>query len=183
MSHRLFVALRPPPEVRERLLSVMAGIEGARWQSDAQLHLTLAFLGAQDGDKAEAVAEALHRITAPPLDLSLGDFGTFDAERPGMTGALWIGVKPAPPLSALAAAIRRICARVGVETERRKFVPHITLARFGGAGAFREQIAPWLRSVGAPPAQWRETRFHLAESFLGHGGAHYESIASYRLQD
>ena len=65
-----------------------------------------------------------------------------------MTGALWIGVKPAPPLSALAAAIRRICARVGVETERRKFVPHITLARFGGAGAFREQIAPWLRSVG-----------------------------------
>ena len=181
MSHRLFVALRPPPPVRERLRSVMSGIEGARWQSDAQLHLTLAFLGQLDGDKAEAVAEALHHVTAAPLDLQLDQFGTFDASRPGTTGALWIGVKPETPLAALAAAIRRTCARVGIQPDARKFVPHITLARFGGHGAFREQLAPYLRTIGPPPANWTETRFHLAESFLGHSGAHYESIASYRL--
>src|SRR3546814_5436540 len=39
--HRLFVAIRPPSAIRKALLSIMGGVEGARWQSDDQLHLTL----------------------------------------------------------------------------------------------------------------------------------------------
>ena len=43
---RLFVALRPPSDVREALLQLARGsVDRARWQNDAQLHLTLAFLG------------------------------------------------------------------------------------------------------------------------------------------
>lgn len=183
MSHRLFIALRPPPEVRQRLLSVMAGIDGARWQSDAQLHLTLAFLGTVDGDKAEAVAEALHQVAAPAPVLHLGPFGSFAASRPDLTSALWIGVEPAAPLAALASGVRRTCVQAGVTPDRRAFVPHITLARFSGSGATRMQLAPYLRSVGAPPAQWTATRFYLVESFLGHGGPHYTAIASYRLAE
>ena len=181
MSHRLFIALRPPPEVRQRLLSVMSGIDGARWQSDAQLHLTLAFAGMLDGDRAEAVAEALHRIQAPSLALRLGAFGTFPGRRPDLTSALWIGVTPAAGLAALASRVRRACAGAGVMPDNRAFVPHITLARFSGSGASRAQLAPYLRSVGAPPGQWAASRFYLVESFPGHGGPHYEAVASYRL--
>ena len=183
MNHRLFVALRPPPDVRERLLSVMAGIDGARWQNDAQLHLTLAFLGCLSGDKAESVAEALHSLQAPALTLDLGLFGTFAGRRPDLTSALWIAVEPAPALAALARRVRRIGQRVGVTPDNRAFVPHITLARFSGSGASPGLLAPFLRHVGPPPARWTASRFYLVESTLTQAGAHYEAIASYRLQD
>ena len=56
--HRLFVALRPPVPVRDHLLDLMHGVEGARWQSDDQLHLTLRFIGEVDRHQASDIAAA-----------------------------------------------------------------------------------------------------------------------------
>ena len=42
---RLFVGIRPPLAVRERLLDATGGIDGARWQDEDQLQLKLAFVG------------------------------------------------------------------------------------------------------------------------------------------
>ena len=67
--HRLFVALRPPPAIRARLLAAMGGVPGARWQDDDQLHLTLRFIGEVDRPVAEDIAAALGTIHAPPLDI------------------------------------------------------------------------------------------------------------------
>jgi 2'-5' RNA ligase len=181
VTHRLFVALRPPPDVREPLLAVMSGIEGARWQTDNQLHLTLAFLGEVDRHGLDAATDALATLDAPPLDLGLGQFGTFDTERPGRTAALWIGVEPADPLAALARSTRTALRRAGLLPDPRKFTPHITLARFGSAGASSERLRPWLTHAPTPRASWLAAAFHLVESTLGSEGAHYNPIASYPL--
>lgn len=188
MSHRLFVALRPPPQVREALLAVMAGVEGARWQTDNQLHLTLAFLGEVDRHGLEAATEALATVTALPLDLALAEFGTFDTSRPGRIGTLWIGVEEVRrpgldpgPLSALSQSIRSALRRAGLTPDPRKFGPHITLARFGAAGATRETLRPFLTHTPTPRAHWQATDFHLVESTLGREGAHYTPVAGYTL--
>ncbi len=181
MTHRLFVALRPPAPVRDALLAPMSGIEGARWQTDNQLHLTLAFIGEVDRHGLDAATEALATLIAPPLDLKLGQFGTFDAERPGRTGTLWIGVEPADALATLAQSIRTALRRAGLPTDPRKFTPHITLARFGSAGASSERLRPWLTHTPATRASWQATDFHLVESTLGREGAHYSPVASYPL--
>lgn len=181
MSHRLFVALRPPPEVRRALAAIQSGIEGARWQTDNQLHLTLAFLGETDRHGLEAATEALATIVAPPLDLALTQFGTFDTPRPGRIGTLWIGVEPADGLTALAQSSRTALRRAGLAPEGRNFTPHITLARFGASGATREALRPFLTHTLAPRAQWQATDFHLVESTLGGEGAHYTPLASYAL--
>jgi 2'-5' RNA ligase len=187
---RLFVALRPPPEIRTALTRLMAGIEGARWQSDNQLHLTLAFLGELDRHQADAAADALATVRAAPFSLRLALPGSFDAAHPGRTGTLWIGVegqdsrRPGPdprPLSALAQSIRTALRRAGLAPDARKFTPHITLARFGPAGAPRDAIRPWLTHATPLPLAWETTDFHLVESTLGHEGAHYAPIASYAL--
>ena len=57
--HRLFVALRPPETIRDHLIDTMEGLDGARWQSDDQLHLTLRFIGEVDAMQAEDLASAL----------------------------------------------------------------------------------------------------------------------------
>lgn len=188
MSHRLFVALRPPPDVRQALAAIQSGIEGARWQSDNQLHLTLAFLGETDRHGLDAATEALATLIAPPLDLSLGQFGTFDTFRPGRIGTLWIGVEDtrrpaleAGPLSALALSTRAALRRAGLAPEARKFVPHITLARFGNSGATQQALRPYLTHTPTPRASWQATDFHLVESTLGREGAHYTPIANYTL--
>lgn len=185
---RLFVALRPPSEVRTALAGLAGGIEGARWQTDNQLHLTLAFIGELDRHQADAAADALATVSAPPLDLALGQFGTFDTPRPGRIGTLWIGVEDIRrpgldpgPLSALVQSIRTALRRAGLTPEARKFTPHITLARFGPAGAPREAIRPWLTYATPPPLAWQATEFHLVESTLGHEGAHYTPVVTYRL--
>jgi 2'-5' RNA ligase len=178
---RLFVALRPPPVVRAALAALMGGIEGARWQGDNQLHLTLAFIGEVDRPQAEAAAQALAIIEAPPLDLSLGQFGSFDAGRENRTATLWIGVEPADDLARLAATIRSALRRAGVPFETRRFLPHITLARFSRAGAPREALRPWLSTRSPPRAGWRTDSFHLVESRLGLSGPHYAPLASHSL--
>ncbi|MFN3370710.1 MAG: RNA 2',3'-cyclic phosphodiesterase [Sphingomonadaceae bacterium] len=181
MSQRLFVALRPPADVRAALLALSGGIEGARWQTDDQLHLTLAFIGEVDRHGAEAAHEALLAVKGGALDLALGGPGTFDAGRPDRIATLWVAVEPAEALGRLAAAVRHALRRTGLAPEARRFVPHITLARFGAGGAPREALAGWLGSVSVPPARWRAEAFHLVESRLGRAGAHYQPLHRYPL--
>lgn len=181
MSQRLFVALRPPAGVRAALLALAGGIEGARWQSDDQLHLTLAFIGEVDRHGAEAAHEALQSVGSDPLDLVLGAAGSFDAGRPDRVAALWVGVEPVAGTARLAAAVRQALRRAGLAPESRRFVPHVTLARFGHGGAPREALRGWLSTTRVPPLGWRAAAFHLVESRLGRGGAHYTALASYDL--
>lgn len=79
--HRLFVALRPPNAIRGRLLGAMGGVPGARWQDDAQLHLTLRYIGEVEPHAAEDVALVLGSVRHAPVELRLDGCGVFDDSR------------------------------------------------------------------------------------------------------
>ncbi len=172
--HRLFVAIRPPPPIRQQLLGLMGGVRDLRWQTEEQLHLTLRFIGEVGRHQANDLAAALEQLRFEPFQLHLGGIGTFERRR---QGALWAGVGPSEPLHALNAKIERACQSAGLEAERRSFHPHITLARWKGRkpglGPFLEQHA----GLSSPP--WEVRDFILFESRLGREGAHYEPAESY----
>lgn len=173
--HRLFVAIRPPADQRGNMLSLMDGVEGARWQSDDQLHLTLRFIGEVDRHRANDIADALGAIRFAPFDVHLSGVGAFD--RKGVVDTLWAGVKPRDPLAALHRKIDRACVSVGLPPESRAYLPHVTLARFGRAGGL---IDPFLaRHAALTGAPFRVDRFALFESRLGQQGATYHAIADY----
>lgn len=179
--HRLFVALVPPPAVRAALIGVMGGVPDARWQRDDQLHLTLAFLGDVDRNRANDLVAALGEFRTGPFALALAGYGSFDAARPGRVGALWIGVQPSEPLAALAAKVRRAAIGEGIAPDARKFRPHITLARFPARGVMPESLARFLEAGPAPAGEWTADAMTLFESRLGQGGAHYEPMAEFRF--
>lgn len=175
---RLFVALRLPAPVREVLLGAMGGVERARWQDEAQLHLALRFVGEIDAPLANDLAAALGRVDAAPFELQMAGVGHF--ERKGRATTLWAGILASPELSVLQRKIERACQRVGLEPEHRKFIPHITLARLSAAAG---PIGGWLSAHGALTApRWPVDEFRLYESVLTPAGSAYEPVVSYRLR-
>ncbi|MHA3841708.1 RNA 2',3'-cyclic phosphodiesterase [Sphingomonas aestuarii] len=176
--HRLFVGIRPPASVRAPLLGTMSGVEGVRWQDDEQLHITLRYIGDVERPVAEDIAAMLGQVRGASFDLSIDGVGRFDRGSRHPT-ALWAGVRPHDAIRDLHQKIDRAIVRVGLEPERRAYLPHITLARTGGRGAV---VEPWLAThAGLVSEAFEVAHFLLFESHLGREGARYEAIARYAL--
>ncbi len=124
---RLFVALDLPWELKQRLTMLAGGVPGARWVPPENFHLTLRFIGETPKHRAEEIDAALLALRAPVFPLTLGGIGTFS--KAGRAVALWAGVERSPPLDHLQNKIETALQRVGLEPERRRFAPHVTLAR------------------------------------------------------
>lgn len=178
MSHRLFVGLRPPPSVRDRLTDLMEGVENARWQDDDQLHLTLRYVGDVETHQADDLAEALGSITFESFDLVIASSGYF--ERKGVLRTLWAGVKPSEPLVRLQRKVERACQDVGIEPEGRKFLPHITLARLNTTSGPSHAFLSATSRLSLEP--WTVQEFVLFESELHLEGSIYTPIVRYPAQ-
>lgn len=177
MTHRLFVGIRPPETVRDLLIDRMENLEGARWQDDGQLHLTLRFIGEADAPLANDIADALLRVRCGPIALAIAGVGHF--ERRGRPHTLWAGLAPSGELLELHARIETACRRAGCAPETRKYAPHITLARLNAASG---PIGPWLASNGDLRSDpWLADAFVLYESHLGAGGSLYEPVVRYQM--
>jgi 2'-5' RNA ligase len=174
--HRLFVAIRPPREIRELLLGIMGAVQNARWQDDEQLHLTLRFIGEVDGHQAEDIAAALGALHHQRFDISVSGVGKF--ERRGK-GALWAGVSPHDQLKSLHKKVDQACLRAGLEPDERAYHPHITLARLGpNTGPAEPFIERW---AGLSSTSFTVDNICLFESRLGSEGANYTIAQRYPL--
>lgn len=176
MSHRLFIGIRPPAAVRQALIDTMEALEGARWQDDEQLHLTLRFIGDVEREAANDLVAALARITMPSFKLALEGVSHF--ERKGIPTSTWARVPPAPELRRLRTKIERACDLAGLGCETRRFTPHITIARLTRDTG---PIADWLAWNTGLSAIWQVDGFSLFESHLLASGAEYEVAAHYPL--
>ncbi|MGX7895691.1 RNA 2',3'-cyclic phosphodiesterase [Tsuneonella sp. HG222] len=174
---RLFVALSLPAPLRERLLALMDGVAGARWQDDAQLHITLAFLGDVPDERIDDLSVALAGVRSAPFPLAIRGVGHF--ERKGRPTALWAGVEPSDALTALHARVVAACRRAGAPPDAKAFKPHVTLARLpGGAGP----VGPWIAAHGLlAVGPWEADRFALYASHLRPGGSVYEPLLDFKL--
>lgn len=177
--HRLFVAIPLPEDVCDQLDWLCSGIQGARWVGRDGMHLTLRFIGEVDGALAEDIHEALLRVAAPAFELMVSGVGCFD--QAGKVHTLWAGVEKQPQLVHLHDKIASAVVRAGVEPDRRKFKPHITLARFrgGSIGRLGGYIQRHSR-FALPP--FTVDHFALFRSYLSSERAYYEILAEYALR-
>lgn len=176
---RLFVALDMPWSVREQLAALSGtGIPGARWVPPENYHLTLRFIGEIRGHVARDVDDALLGIRARGFALTLTGMGTF--AKGGISNALWVGVERTGSLDHLRNKVETALQRCGLEPERRKFQPHVTLARLdnpaeGKVAAF-VQAHNLFRTEPIPVEH-----FTLFSSLLNKDHAVYTPEAEYEL--
>ena len=124
---RLFIAIDLPETIQEYLESMFFGIPGARWVAPGQIHLTVRFIGDVDGALFYDIKDTLAEVNIPPFDLQLKGVGHFPPR--GAPRVLWVGLDKSEPLQLLRKKIDTALLKIGLEPERRKFSPHITLAR------------------------------------------------------
>jgi 2'-5' RNA ligase len=128
---RLFVGIELPWELRRRVAMLAGGgIPGARWVPTENYHVTLRFIGEAPRYLAEEIDHALAALRSPAFTLTLGGIGTF--AKGGRSQSLWLGVERSEPLERLQSKIETALQRCGLEPERRRFQPHLSLARLDG---------------------------------------------------
>ncbi len=177
---RLFAGIALPDDVRTRLAGLKGGLKGARWVAPENFHLSLRFIGEIAGGEDRDIAHALNTVSGPAFELSLSGLGAFD--RRGRVHAVWAGVEKSDALDRLRGGVESALVRSGLEPEHRKFKPHVTLARMKGGSA--SEAAQFLETNhGFFQGPFTVDRFILFESHLGHGGAHYEALADYPLEE
>ena len=176
---RLFTGLEIPPDVALNLSLIRGGLPGARWIDPENYHVTLRFIGDVEGHVADEVANALDRVHRPSFSLTLSGVGAFGQKKPH---AVWAGVAPSHDLNALQAEIERICQRLGVPTDPRKFTPHVTLARLRNSSPL--EVAHYLSARGNFAAMpFRVGRFVLMSSRDSVGGGPYVVEEAWPLLD
>ncbi len=177
---RLFVALEPPPGVREALAAWARGAVGEdpelRLVAPGALHLTLAFLGERPDADVDALAPELARAlgrASPPRDAHVLEPLWLAPRRPHV---LTVGVAdPSGLLGALQQRVVEACGRaVAWEPERRAFRPHVTLARVRRDARVRPRELPDLPAAARVP--WATGGVTLLRSTPGAGGAQYEVL-------
>lgn len=175
---RLFVAIDLPDALRRQLARMTGGLPGARWVPPENYHLTVRFIGEIPAWQAEEIDHALSGVRAPAFPLSLVGVGLF--AKGGRGTSLWAGVERAAALDHLRAKVEIALQRIGLEPERRRFAPHITLARVDAVPQAR--LAAHLQAHGlfrASPVT--VAHFTLFSSRLGKERAVYAAEAEYPL--
>ncbi len=175
---RLFVALELPWELRQRLAALGGGVPGARWIPAENLHLTLRFIGEVPPFRAEEIDHALAALRGRRFPLALAGIGTF--AKAGRETMLWVGVERSEPLEHLQGKIETALQRTGLEPERRRFAPHVSLARLDNAAP--EKLAAFVQRHNLFRTEPFEVEhFTLFSSRLGKEQAAYEAEVEYEL--
>jgi 2'-5' RNA ligase len=167
---RLFVAVWPDDAVLDQLAGLDRPVlDGVRWTTRDQWHITLRFFGEVAESEVPAVSDVLRTARARSVQASLGP----RVQRVG--SMLWA---PVEGLAEIAAAVVKATASVGAPPEDRRFRGHITLARQRSRGRGAQ-----LRSAAGQPlaGSWEVRAVDLVRSHLGSGGSRYERLSSVPL--
>lgn len=176
---RAFVALPLPDPLRHRLTIVQHSMRLQRPIPAENFHITLAFLG----DQPEHVLEEFHVLLAskrlPMPRLQLDGLGVFGGNAPRNLHAC---LAKDPRLSALQSRVTLLARQAGISVPSRKFIPHISLARFGIGDVSPHSLAAGIASVGAVTSdEYCPEALVLYRSTLLAKGPVYDPLAEYPL--
>lgn len=167
-EERLFFALWPPGDLGARMHALARSrVQRGRVLPAERLHVTLIFLGEVDAAGRDAALAAGDRVSGQSFELGMDVLGCWRRR-----GIVWLGPAQTPEqLSVVHDRLGLALETAGFRLERRRFRPHVTLAR-------RAVARPETLEKGLT---WRVGEIHLVRSRLGDGGAAYTTVRTWPL--
>jgi RNA 2',3'-cyclic 3'-phosphodiesterase len=181
---RLFVAIVPPARALAELAEAVAPLRAARpelrWTTEADWHLTLAFLGEVADRVLPDLTIRLERASArhPARRLAICGGGAFP--RPRRASVVWAGIQSDVGLGPLAASVAAGARRAGAPPpdEGRRYRAHLTLARCRAQADVVELTSALAGFAGSP---WVADFVRLIRSNPG-GEPRYEDLGRWPLK-
>lgn len=178
---RLFIALPVPEEVKDMIIARTEPLRekypGLKWIRRDALHLTLSFLGETGESNVEPIRSVMNKAAAgvDAFEIELGGMGFFPKKGPPRV--LYTAVtRGVPETRSLYSVLREGLLELGFEG-RKKFTPHLTLARVKNAGN-----TPDSEEEGKDLAfSFTADRIVLYRSYLKPSGAVYEILGEAKL--
>lgn len=179
---RLFFAINLPDNIKENLVPVMENMQklnphhSLKWVKTKSLHLTLHFLGEQSNAMADKIIKTVDDLGDgfEAINVKVGEWGGFpNLHCPKI---LFFTLKDSQALHDLYKKIGSKLKTMGLETEKRAWKTHVTVAR--NKNAFKPiKINP----AELPNLEWQVQSFELMKSNLLKDGAEYEVVKSFNL--
>ena len=170
-AQRLFFALWPDAQTRDRLAAIAAGLParcGRRVDREA-LHLTLSFLGNVGEDARDCLVQGAEAIRAPGFALTLDSLGWFRRAR-----VVWLAPQKVPAeLAQLVEGIDAVVRACGLAPDNnRPYQPHLTLSR--------KAVRP-VKCLDIEPICWNIRDFCLVHSITHDTGPEYRILQRWVL--
>ncbi len=180
MTLRTFIALSIPQEASNQLGDLAAKMSyqdksGAlRWVDQENYHVTLAFLGEQEQSNLETLAETLDQtLIESEFTVNVAMLSPFPETKPKLMAAL---LEKNESLINIHRQVLSSVNATGLLIDKRKFIPHVTLARYRHS---RNEFAGAVPTKIDCPIYFDEVV--LYESVLTNSGAEYEPIYRFPL--
>ncbi len=188
---RCFIAIGLTDEVKAGLKDLQAQLKSGgqapvKWVDPYSIHLTLKFLGDVDADKiipiTAAIEEAVRGVA--PFSLRVEGLGAFPNLR--RVQVVWVGVGgEVDKLAHLQQRLESSLAGLGFAPEKRRFAPHLTLARVRDRASLdeREGLGELIAGTKFEPAySFPAETVSLMKSQLTREGAIYSRISAAELK-
>lgn len=184
MSFRAFISidLARMREVEDLISSLKNADPTLKVVDPGQIHITLKFLGEMPESKVESITEAMRDAAQgiEPFTVPLKGVGAFPSKN--RIRVVWIGMNDTLPMATMATRLDESLSGQGFERERRRFAPHITVARTRA-----EMPSPSVRQVIENNAQGDfgtiyVDRIRLKKSVLTQCGPQYSTVEEVELR-
>ena len=178
---RVFFGIGLPPQIHKQVKrfadSLKPQLPRMKWVEEENLHVTLRFVGEVDEARIPGISSAASQAASSShrFDVVLGELGAFP--NPRRARVFWWGLaQGAEESTALFKALEDNLVNRGFDKEKRRYHPHITLARLRyPAGLPLEEFSP--------PTGFSFTadRFTLYQSTLTPQGPIYKILEDFKL--
>ncbi|HIA94514.1 MAG TPA: RNA 2',3'-cyclic phosphodiesterase [Candidatus Marinimicrobia bacterium] len=182
---RTFLAVPVPRDVSSKknmLYSTLENVDGdINWVKNAQLHLTMKFLGHTPESAIIDVIDHVEKITLNmnPFDLKIEETGCFPV--PTRPRILWLGLKGnLDLLKSMVESIENVLEPLGFPKDSRDILPHITLARIKYPQKHTPNVDPFLKS-SYDPIDFPVDRMQFFSSELLPSGAVHTILKTFPL--
>lgn len=166
---RLFFALWPDPDVRKQVQQVQQAFENGRLQKTRvdNFHVTLLFLGNVDSEQEQQLVSAAAKIQSDCVQLCFDTLAFW--RKPGIL--CLTASQQSNAVLALVEKLQILAEDIGIETEKRPYKAHVTLAR----------KAKFQLEMDVKPLYWQANSFVLAESTQSEIGVVYRVLHRWPL--
>ncbi len=184
---RVFIAAEIDTRIKNNISSIQECLRKAslpvKWVRPDNIHITLKFLGEI---RETALVDVLRTVDEvlkdrQSFDIRICGIGVFpDLRRPRV---VWVGIEDLDKcLAGLAYSIDNSLNRIGFKSEKRKFIPHLTIGRvrsFHCAGLLEQEIH---KTGNVDLGKQFVEKVTIMQSILGPKGSTYSCLKEVLLQ-